>query len=84
MDVRHTPRAPSAPTQGASTTYAAAAVTILWTAPVDTGCLPVLDYTVEATLASDDSSWVAHTAGVAALTQSVVDPGGGPALVVPG
>jgi hypothetical protein len=32
--------------QAGSATYEAAALTLLWEAPGDTGCLPVLDYTV--------------------------------------
>ena len=81
LDVRHTPRSPGTPVQGAVATYEAAALTLVWTAPLDTGCLPVLDYTVEATLAQDDSSWVALNQGLAGLTNRVAEPavgGGGP------
>jgi hypothetical protein len=71
--------------QGSSATYEAAALTITWTAPTDTGCLPILDYTIQATTHTDDCCWVDIATGVAGLSGRVADAaGGGTSYVVAG
>lgn len=43
-----TPRKPTNVYQGDSTTYAGSTVTLHWTAPVDTGCVEILRYAIQA------------------------------------
>jgi len=62
--------------QGSAATYEAAALTITWTAPTDTGCLPVLDYTIQATTHADDLNWVDITTGISGLSGRAADASG--------
>jgi hypothetical protein len=77
LTARHTPQAATGLKQADSSTYEAAALTLEWLAPADTGCLAVLDYSVEATLAADDASWHEVADGIAALTGRAADDGAG-------
>lgn len=74
--------------QGDSLTYAALGLTITWQAPVDTGCLPIVDYKIQATLdPAGLTAWTDLTTGIAGLTGTAADPiplGGATAHIVPG
>ena len=70
LTARHTPRMATGLAQGSSLTYAATQLTLAWAAPVDTGCLPISDYTIQATLQSDDLAWVNIATGVAGALNS--------------
>jgi len=76
LEARHTPRMATGLAQGSSATYEAAALTITWTAPTDTGCLPVADYTIQATTHSDDCCWVDITTGISGLSGRAADAAG--------
>ena len=91
MSTRHTPQMAIGLLQAGEATYEAAALTLLWQAPVDTGCLGVLDYTVQATLApdGDDCCWADLATGIQGEAARVADDqdavaGGADAFVVPG
>ena len=43
----HRPMRPTNVFQSGSETYAATSITLEWTAPVDTGCKPILDYKIQ-------------------------------------
>ena len=75
LSTRHTPQMATHLVQAGSATYEAAALTIEWQAPADTGCLEVLDYTVQATLApeDDDCCWEDLSVGVVGATARVAD-----------
>ena len=91
LSVRDTPRMATQLVQAGSATYEAAALTLEWRAPEDTGCLSVSGYTVQATLApaGDECCWEDLATGVTALTARVADDAaavalGATPLVVPG
>ena len=47
VETQFTPRRPTNVAQSDSSTYEADTITLEWTAPSDTGCMPVLDYEIE-------------------------------------
>jgi hypothetical protein len=91
LSVRDTPRMATELVQAASATYEAAALTLEWRAPADTGCLSLTGFTVQATLApaGDECCWEDLATGVTALSARVADDPaalalGATPLVVPG
>jgi hypothetical protein len=56
--------------QGAAATYSTTALTILWDAPTDTGCLPIVDYKIQKydTLTL---SWVDAASGILTTTGAI-------------
>jgi hypothetical protein len=74
-----------------SSTYEAAALTIGWTYPVDTGCVAINEYKIQGTLTpADSASWFDLTTGLTVSPGRVQDDavavagGTAVALVVPG
>ena len=47
VETQFTPRRPTNVIQSGSSTYAATTITLEWEAPVDTGCMSILDYEIE-------------------------------------
>ena len=56
VENQFTPRRPTGVKQSDFSTYAASTITLEWEAPVDTGCMPILDYEIEE-LDTDTMTW---------------------------
>ena len=68
VDSQFLPRRPTGVKQDIVGTYASNSITLVWTAPLDTGCQTITSYEIQR---NDGGTWVAVGSSVGAATTGV-------------
>jgi hypothetical protein len=80
LTAQYLPQMPTSLYQSDYTTYEGNALTIHWTAPVDTGCIAITSYTIQGS--QDNTTWADLTTGITTNVGRAMDDGSN--VLIPG